>query len=115
VSLHMPATPETIGMIDARRIALMKRGSYLVNTARGNVLDETALVAALKDGRLAGAGLDVYPKEPAITPELLTLPNVVTLPHLGSATVETRTAMGMRAVENLLACFSGKEVLDPVG
>ena len=114
VSLHTPATAETKGMIDARRIGLMKRGSYLINTARGNVLDEAALIAALKDGPLAGAGLDVYPKEPAITPELLTLPNVVALPHLGSATLETRAAMGMRAVENLRACFENRELLDEV-
>jgi len=114
VSLHTPATPETIGMLDARRIALMKRGSYLINTARGSVVDEPALIAALKSGHLAGAGLDVYPREPEITPELLELPNVVALPHLGSATLETRTAMGMRAVENLSAFFAGKALLDPV-
>ena len=115
VSLHIPATPETIGMIDARRIGLMKRGSYLINTARGNVVDEPALIAALKSGHLAGAGLDVYPREPEITAELLRLPNVTTLPHLGSATMETRTAMGMRAVENLVAHLAGNPVLDPVG
>lgn len=114
VSLHTPATAETRGMIDARRIAQMKRGSYLINTARGSVVDEPALIDALKRGHLAGAGLDVYPREPEITPELLTLPNVVALPHLGSATLETRTAMGMRAVANLEAHFGGKPVLDPV-
>ena len=114
VSLHTPATPETIGMIDARRLALMKPGSYLINTARGSVIDEPALIAALRGGHLAGAGLDVYPKEPAITPELLTLPNVVALPHLGSATVETRTAMGRRAVANLEAHFAGTPLLDLV-
>ena len=114
VSLHTPATPETIGMIDARRIGLMKRGSYLINTARGSVVDEPAMIAALKSGQLAGAGLDVYPREPEITPELLTLPNVIALPHLGSATLETRTAMGMRAVENLSACLAGRPLLDPV-
>lgn len=92
----------------------MKRGSYLIDTARGNVLDEPALIAALRSGHLAGAGLDVYPKEPAITPALLDLPNVVALPHLGSATVETRTAMGMRALENLIAQFGGTALLDPV-
>jgi lactate dehydrogenase-like 2-hydroxyacid dehydrogenase len=114
VSLHTPATPETIGMLDGRRISLMKRGSFLVNTARGSVVDELAMIAALKSGQLTGAGLDVYPREPEITPELLDLPNVVALPHLGSATLETRTAMGMRAVENLSAHFAGKAVLDPV-
>ena len=114
VSLHTPATPETIGLLDARRIGLMKRGSYLINTARGSVVDEPALIAALRSGHLAGAGLDVYPREPEITPELLTLPGVVALPHLGSATVETRTAMGMRAIANLDAFFSGGALLDPV-
>ena len=114
VSLHTPATPETLGLMNANRIGLMKRGSYLINTARGSVVDEPALIAALRSGHLAGAGLDVYPKEPAITPELLTLPNVVALPHLGSATVETRTAMGMRAVANLEAHFAGTPLLDLV-
>ncbi len=101
-------------MIDARRIALMKPGSYLINTGRGSVVDEEALVAALRSGHLAAAGLDVYPKEPAVAPALLALPNVVTLPHLGSATIETRTAMGMRAVENLSAHFNGTALLDRV-
>ena len=114
VSLHVPATPDTVGMLGAERIHLMKKGSYLINTARGSVVDEPALIAALRSGHLAGAGLDVYPKEPAITPELLTLPNVVALPHLGSATVETRTAMGMRALANLDAFFAGKPLFDPV-
>lgn len=114
VSLHTPATPETKDLINAVRIASMKPGSYLINTARGSVVDEAALIAALKSGHLAGAGLDVYPKEPAITPALLELPNVVALPHLGSATVETRTAMGMRAIANLDAFFSGGALLDPV-
>ncbi len=114
VSLHTPATSETIGMIDARRIALMKRGSYLINTARGSVVDEAALIDALKSGQLAAAGLDVYSQEPLVPSALLALSNVVTLPHLGSATIETRTAMGMRAVENLTAIFAGKPPLDPV-
>jgi lactate dehydrogenase-like 2-hydroxyacid dehydrogenase len=115
VSLHTPATKETKGMIDARRIALMRPGSFLVNTGRGSVVDEEALIAALRSGHLSAAGLDVYPKEPTVAPGLLALPNVVTLPHLGSATLETRTAMGMRAVENLVAHFAGKPLLDPVG
>lgn len=114
VSLHTPATPETKGMIDARRIELMKPGSYLINTGRGSLIDEEALIAALRSGHLAAAGLDVYPKEPNVAPALLVLPNVVTLPHLGSATLETRTAMGMRAIENLQACFSNEPLLDPV-
>jgi lactate dehydrogenase-like 2-hydroxyacid dehydrogenase len=114
VSLHTPATAETKGMIDGRRIGLMKPGSYLINTARGSVVDEDALIAALRSGHLAAAGLDVYPKEPAVAPALLALPNVVTLPHLGSATIETRTAMGLRAVENLTAHFGNRPLLDPV-
>ena len=101
-------------MIDAARIRMMKPGSYLINTGRGSVVDETALIAALRSGHLAAAGLDVYPKEPSVAPALLALQNVVTLPHLGSATIETRTAMGMRAVENLSAHFGGKPLLDPV-
>jgi lactate dehydrogenase-like 2-hydroxyacid dehydrogenase len=114
VSLHTPATPETAGMIDARRIGLMKPGSYLINTGRGSVVDEEALLAALRSGHLAAAGLDVYAKEPYVLPGLLALPNVVALPHLGSATIETRTAMGMRALENLSAFLAGGAVLDPV-
>lgn len=114
VSLHTPATPETKGMIDARRIELMKPGSYLINTGRGTLIDEDALIAALRSGHLAAAGLDVYPKEPTVAPALLVLPNVVTLPHLGSATLETRTAMGMRAIENLKALFANEPLLDPV-
>jgi lactate dehydrogenase-like 2-hydroxyacid dehydrogenase len=114
VSLHTPATPETRDFLNAERLALMKRGSYLINTARGSVVDESALIAALRSGHLAGAGLDVYPREPEITPELLTLPGVVALPHLGSATVETRTAMGMRAIANLDAFFSGGALPDTV-
>jgi lactate dehydrogenase-like 2-hydroxyacid dehydrogenase len=101
-------------MIDARRIGLMKPGSYLINTGRGSLIDDDALIAALRSGQLAAAGLDVYPKEPTVAPALLVLPNVVTLPHLGSATVETRTAMGMRAIANLDAYFSGGTLLDPV-
>jgi lactate dehydrogenase-like 2-hydroxyacid dehydrogenase len=115
ISLHTPATPETMGMIDARRIGLMKPGSYLINTARGSVVDEEALIAALRSGQIAAAGLDVYPKEPTVAPALLALPNVVTLPHLGSATIETRTAMGLRAVDNLSAHFGNRPLLDPVG
>lgn len=114
VSLHVPATPDTVGLLSAERIGLMKKGSYLINTARGSVVDEEALLAALRTGHLAAAGLDVYAKEPTVLPGLLVLPNVVTLPHLGSATIETRTAMGMRALENLDAFFAGGTLLDPV-
>ena len=114
VSLHCPATPETRHLIDARRLKLMKPGAFLINTARGDVVDEQALVAALKARTIAGAGLDVYEREPAVSPELLTMENVVLLPHLGSATQETRVAMGMRAIENLKAFFSGAPPRDRV-
>lgn len=115
VSLHCPATPGTINLLDARRLALMRPDAVLINTARGALVDEAALAAALREGRLAGAGLDVFREEPAVPRELVGLDNVVLLPHLGSATIETRTAMGMRVVENLRAFFSGRPVPDPVG
>ncbi len=114
VSLHCPATPETRHLIDAAALARMRPGSVLVNTARGSVVDEAALAAALRDGPLAAAGLDVYEHEPAVHPALLALDNVVLLPHLGSATVETRTAMGMRALANLDAVLAGHAPPDRV-
>jgi lactate dehydrogenase-like 2-hydroxyacid dehydrogenase len=114
VSLHCPATPETRHLIDSKRLGQMQRHAFLINTARGDVVDEAALVAALQAGTIAGAGLDVYEKEPQVTPELLSLDNVVLLPHLGSATVETRVAMGMRAIENLTLFFAGQPVRDRV-
>ena len=114
VSLHSPATPETRHLIDARRLALMKRGAFLINTARGDIVDEAALVEALKRGTIAGAALDVFEREPLVTPELRTLENVVLLPHLGSATAETRAAMGLRALENLTAFFAGAPPRDRV-
>ncbi len=114
VSLHSPATPETRHLIDARRLALMKRGAFLINTARGDIVDEAALVEALKRGTIAGAALDVFEREPLVPPELRTLENVVLLPHLGSATAETRAAMGLRALENLTAFFAGAPPRDRV-
>jgi lactate dehydrogenase-like 2-hydroxyacid dehydrogenase len=108
VSLHVPGGGGNAGLISAERLAAMKPGAYLVNTARGDVVDEAALTAALASGRLAGAGLDVYAEEPKVPEALLGLPNVTLLPHIGSATVETRTAMGMLAVDNLIAHFAGK-------
>jgi lactate dehydrogenase-like 2-hydroxyacid dehydrogenase len=114
VSLHCPATPETRHLIDARRLGQMKREAFLINTARGDVVDEQALVAALKAGTIAGAALDVYEREPAVTPELVAMENVVLLPHLGSATRETRVAMGLRTLENLRAFFSGAPPRDRV-
>ena len=114
VSLHCPATPETRHLMNADRLGRLKPGAYLINTARGDVVDEAALVAALRSGRLAGAGLDVFEREPQVSPELLAMENVVLLPHLGSATRETRVAMGLRALENLRLFFQGKPLRDKV-
>jgi len=114
VSLHCPATPETRHLINAERLRQMKRSAFLVNTARGDVVDEAALVAALEAGVIAGAGLDVYEHEPRVHAGLLALERVVLLPHLGSATVETRVAMGMRALENLEAVLAGVPPRDRV-
>lgn len=114
VSLHVPLTPETHHLIDARRLARMKPTAYLINTARGAVIDEAALVEALRDRRIAGAGLDVYENEPALAEGLADLDNVVLLPHLGSATVGTRSAMSDLAAENLLAVLHGRRPPCPV-
>ena len=114
VSLHCPLTRETHHLMNAERLALMPRGAILINTARGPVVDEAALVAALRDGHLSGAGLDVYEREPSVPDELLGMDQVVLLPHLGSATEETRVAMGMRAVANLTAFFAGAPPPDRV-
>jgi lactate dehydrogenase-like 2-hydroxyacid dehydrogenase len=114
VSLHCPATPETRHLMDRERLGRMRPGAFLINTARGDVVDEAALVEALTSGTIAGAGLDVFEKEPQVSPALLALENVVLLPHLGSATQETRIAMGMRALENLRLFFSGAPLRDRV-
>jgi lactate dehydrogenase-like 2-hydroxyacid dehydrogenase len=114
VSLHCPATPETRHLMNADTLAQMRPDAVLVNTARGDVVDEAALVAALQAGTLAGAGLDVYEHEPRVTPALLGLEQVVLLPHLGSATVETRSAMGLRAVANIDAFVDGRPCPDAV-
>ena len=103
VSLHTPLTPETRHLIDARRLRLMKQSAVLVNTARGPIVDEAALAEALQEGVVAGAGLDVYEHEPDVTESLLSLENVVLAPHLGSATRDTRVAMGMLCVGALRA------------
>jgi len=108
ISLHVPVAATTHHLIDREALSRMKPGAYLINTARGEVVDEAALAAALGAGRLAGAGLDVFEHEPRITPELLALPNVVLLPHIGSATLETRTAMALLAVENAIDALSGR-------
>ena len=114
VSLHCPATPETRHLVNADRLRQMKRDAFLINTARGDVVDEAALVAALRGGTIAGAGLDVFEREPAVADALLDMENVVLLPHLGSATRETRIAMGMRALENLRLHFAGQPLRDKV-
>ena len=114
VSLHVPGGTETEGLIDAQAIAAMKPGAHLINTARGSVIDHAALAAALRRGHLGGAGLDVYPAEPAVPAELLDIENAVLLPHLGSATVETRTAMGEKAMANVVAWAEGRDLPDRV-
>jgi lactate dehydrogenase-like 2-hydroxyacid dehydrogenase len=114
VSVHCPATPETRHLINAERLKRMKRSAILVNTARGDVVDEKALIKALQDGTITAAGLDVYEWEPKVSEELLGLDNVVLFPHLGSASRETRVAMGMRVVDNVTAFFAGKAPGDRV-
>jgi len=114
VSLHVPGGAETNGLIGAEALAAMKPGAYLINTARGGIVDHTALAYALRSGHLAGAGLDVYPAEPYVPEELLGLENVVLLPHLGSATRETRIAMGERALANVIAWAEGRSLPDRI-
>ena len=114
VSLHAPLTPATRRLIDERALSRMKPSAILINAARGPVVDEAALARALKEGRLAGAGLDVFEREPEIHPELLSAPNAVFLPHIGSATGETRRRMADRAAQNILAFLDGRPLLDPV-
>ncbi|VEI51300.1 2-hydroxyacid dehydrogenase [Kocuria rosea] len=115
VSLHCPYGPATHHLIGAEQLAAMKDSAYLVNTARGPIVDEAALAAALREGPIAGAGLDVYEHEPQVHPELLELDNVVLVPHLGSATVETRTAMAVLAADNVLAVLGGQRPPTPIG
>jgi lactate dehydrogenase-like 2-hydroxyacid dehydrogenase len=114
VSLHCPGGAENHHLMNAARFAAMKPGAFLINTARGDVVDETALIAALEQGTIRGAGLDVYEAEPHVPERLRALDNVVLLPHLGSATEETRTAMGMKVVDNVFAFFAGQEPPDRV-
>jgi lactate dehydrogenase-like 2-hydroxyacid dehydrogenase len=114
LSLHCAASADTFHILNAERLAMMKHDAYVINTARGDVVDETALAAALSAKRLGGAGLDVFQGEPVIDPALLAAPNTVLLPHLGSATIETRTAMGLKVVENARAFFAGQPMIDPV-
>ena len=114
VSLHVPLTPETRHLIDKRALTRMKRSAYLINTARGPVVDEASLAWALQHHLLSGAALDVYENEPAVHPDLLRLENVLLVPHLASGTTETRTAMADLAVENVVAVLAGRPPLTPV-
>lgn len=114
LSLHCPAGPGTHHMIDARRIGLMKDGASLINTARGDLVEQEALVAALESGKLAGAGLDVYPDEPNVDPRLIRHPNVMTLPHIGSATREGREESGLKVIANIRMWVDGHRPPDQV-
>ena len=112
LALHCPATPDTQGLLDARRIALLPDGAIVVNAARGSIIDEAALIEALRSGKLAAAGLDVYNNEPNIDPAFRALRNTFLSPHIGSATRETRDAMGFRALDNLDAIFAQRQPRD---
>ncbi len=114
LSLHCPATPETTGLLSEEKLKLLPDGAIVVNTARGALIDEAALIAALRSGKISAAGLDVFAHEPGGNPEFASLSNIFMLPHIGSATFETRDAMGFRALDNLDAFFSGKEPRDRV-
>jgi len=114
VSLHVPLLPETRHLIDARALRKMKRTAILINSSRGPVVDEHALAEALRDSVIAGAGLDVFEREPDVDPLLLERENAVLLPHIASASEETRTRMALRAAENVLAFLDGRPLLDPV-
>ena len=114
ITLHVPLTPETTHLFDRRAILRMKRQAYLVNTARGLIIDEEALAWALRERLIAGAALDVYEREPVVHPDLLGLENVVLAPHLASASIETRTAMADLAARNVLAVLGGGPPLTPV-
>jgi glyoxylate reductase len=114
VSLHCPGGAANRHLIDAQALAAMRPGAFLINTARGEVVHDTALARALEAGRIGGAGLDVFEGEPAIAPDLMAAPNLVMLPHLGSATRETREAMGFRVLDNLEDFFSGRAPRDRV-
>lgn len=114
VSLHVPLSADTTHLIDQRALARMKRSAYLINTARGPVVDEAALAWALAQRMIAGAALDVYEREPEIHPGLLALDNVLLVPHLGSGTTETRTAMADLAADNVVAVLAGQPAITPV-
>jgi lactate dehydrogenase-like 2-hydroxyacid dehydrogenase len=114
LSLHAPSTPETRHLLDARRLALLPRGAIVVNTARGDLVDDEALISALRSGQVGAAGLDVFQGEPVLHPGYRSLENAFLLPHMGSATIETREAMGFRALDNVDAALSGRPAPDRV-
>ncbi|HXJ01003.1 MAG TPA: D-glycerate dehydrogenase, partial [Micropepsaceae bacterium] len=114
VSIHCPYTPETYHLFSRDRLARMKPSAFLINTARGEIVEEAALADALASGRLAGAGLDVFEHEPKVEPKLLTLKNVALLPHLGSSTIEARTGMGKKVIANIDAFIEGRPLPDRV-
>jgi glyoxylate reductase len=117
VSVNCPSTPATFHLLSARRLELMKPGAYIVNTARGGIIDEDALIKALRDGRLSGAGLDVFEHEPAVDKRLVKLAaegKVVLLPHMGSATIEGRIDMGDKVIINIRTFFDGHRPPDRV-
>ena len=109
VTLHTPLTPETRHLIDSTALRQMRSDAYLVNTSRGPIVDEAALVKALRGDKIAGAALDVFENEPDVHPDLRELDNVVLIPHLGSATIETRTAMAVLAADNALAVLARRK------
>ncbi|OZB13057.1 MAG: D-glycerate dehydrogenase, partial [Hyphomonas sp. 34-62-18] len=114
VSINCPHTPATFHLINSRRLNLMKPEAYIINTARGEVIDEAALARAIRAGKIAGAGLDVFEREPAVNPELMGLPNVLLLPHMGSATIEGRTEMGEKVIINIKTFADGHRPPDRV-
>jgi lactate dehydrogenase-like 2-hydroxyacid dehydrogenase len=114
LTIHLAATAETRGLMNRERFTSMKRGAILVNTSRGDTVREPALLEALQQGTLSGAGLDVFPEEPRVDPALVAHPRVVTLPHLGSATRETRRAMAELSVANVRAVLAGERPVTPV-
>jgi len=114
LSLHVPLTDTTHHLIGQRELARMKQTAFLINTSRGPVIDETALLSAIEARTIAGAGLDVYEHEPTIAPAMCSLPNVVLLPHLGSATLETRVRMGLICLDNIAAVLEGRSAMNPV-
>jgi glyoxylate reductase len=114
VSINCPSTPETFHLMSAQRIGLMKKSAYLINSARGDIVDEAALADALEKGAIAGAGLDVFEKEPKVEPKLLAQKNAVLFPHLGSSTIEARTGMGEKVIANIVAFTRGEKLPDLV-